>query len=375
MAKRKGGRSSGKGSSRVMTIALIVVIVLVSWFILSVAIDFPYLDLFPGQEDTGDISTGPAVLTPTPTDGLLPAETADPSATADNTGNTDSSAQTAAPVEDTTGQKTGFYTLLAYKDGQPAYNESMSYQYDGDETDEARLRRAMDALAPFLNYNIVFNSMTLDENGVHIDLSSSGAPFVKDLYYYATGIFAVDYPTYDSQVFGILDSICYTARECCGQSKAVYITMDGHALGFDGLNLAVSFSADAPYMGYSYYRENSQAPASVRDTGLQHGTPLTFAEGVRYYFKGTIGSTQADVTLIVSQAGSLVVLKVMSQTDTPIYLLNVEANKVLSSDESETESFTLYQDADGNLIGEHQAAGAALTEDVRLGFVGYELNQ
>lgn len=354
---------------------LVVVIIVIFWLLLSVAFELPFLDLV---KDTPDATQDPiSTATATPTNNATPTP---------NVGNnvTPAPGTTATPTPEATstaqpGTETKNYFLFVYKDGAIAYNEQAGYTYAGDLDKQALVRDALNKLATLLNYNVKYNTIILDENGLHVDLSATGAPFVKGAYIVPTGLFPTEYSTYDQEVFGILDSICFTAKDILGSNVGVFITMDGAAMDFGGqLVMDTTFSTDIPYLGYTYYHENYNPQQDVYSVAMNSGVPLTFATNVKYYFHGTIGTKQVDVTLTANLEADLVVIKLMSMDDTPMYVMTVDSNKVMVSDPSDTTvKIVLYQDGNDNLLGEWQtiSGGTTLVDNVSLDFMRYELNQ
>ncbi len=359
---------------------LMVIIVVVFWLLLSVAFDLPILDLVKDPSDKTQ-NVGVPTATPTPYGGGTAQSTPTPepsdSGTTPEPGTTASptDAPTAAPTDQT---RTHRYYLYAYRDGSSVYSEYRDYSYTGTLESQALVRTALNELMALLNYNIKYNSIILDENGLHVDLAASGAPFVKNSYYLSTGVFAAEYSTYDQQVYGILDSICYTAKDILGSNTGIFITMDGKAMTFTGLSMDTTFNTDVPYLGYTYYHEHYKSDTDIYTVAMNNGVPLTFATDVKYYFRGTIGASAVDVTLTSTPLAGTVIIKIMSLEDTPMYILNIDSNKVLVSvPEDTTIKVVLYQDAESNLIGEwHTISGdKTLVDKVNLEFMRYELNQ
>ena len=364
-----------KKQSNIAANFLLVVIVVIFWLLLSVAFELPFLDLVKDDVDrTQDISTAtPTANFATPTPNISGNTTPEP-------GTTETPTPTESPTSDPqANSQTRTYFLFVYKDGASAYNEQASYTYTGELDKQLLVKDALSKLATLLNYNVKYNTIILDENGLHVDLSATGAPFVKDAYTLPTGVFPADYSTYDQQVFGILDSICFTAKDILGSNVGIFITMDGAAMDFGGqLVMDTTFSTDIPYLGYTYYHENYNPQVDIYSIAMAQGVPLTFATNVKYYFHGTIGTRQVDVTLTANLEADMVVIKIMSMDDVPMYVLTTDSNKVMVSDFSDTTiRIVLYQDANSNLLGEWQtiSGGNTLVDNVSLEFMRYELNQ
>ncbi len=376
MAKsNRSNRTKKNEKANIASIVLLsVVILLVFWLILSVAFELPFLDFI--KDDPTNTTGGQPVSTHTPEPATpTPTHSGDEPTPTPVTGE-----PTAAPTPDSTTDvpQTVKCYLFAYKDGTAAYNESYDYSYTGTLDKQALARDCLNKLPSFLNYNLRYNTIILDENGIHIDLSSDGSPFVKDSYYLSTGVHPVEYTTYDQQVYGILDSICYTAKDCLGSNTGVYITMDGKAMSFTGLTMNTQFSAETPYLGYTYYHEHYETGTDIYAEAMNNGVALTFAANVKYYYRGTIGANTVDVTLTATPSTGMVIVKIMSQEDTPMYIFNVDSNRVLLSDpEDTTVNAVLYQKADNSLVGEWQTiiGGSTTVDKVQLTFMNYEVYQ
>lgn len=375
MAKSRRTKKHEK-TSRTSVVILSVVIVLVFWLILSVAFELPFLDFVKDgpTNTTGGLPTANNTATPTATptaapsgEGVTPTPDVGEIATA-----------TPTPGATTEEEKSVTCYLFAYRDGSVAYSENYDYSYTGTLDKQALARDCLNRLPSLLNYNIRYNTIILDENGIHIDLASDGAPFIKDSYYFATGVHPVDYGTYDQQVYGILDSICYTAKDCLGSNTGVYITMDGKAMSFTGLTMNTQFSAESPYLGYTYYHEHYETDSDIYAEAMNNGVALTFAANVKYYFRGTIGTNTVDVTLTSTPSAGMVIIKIMSKEDTPMYIFNIDSNKVLVSDpEDTTLKVVLYQKADSSLVGEWHTitGGNTIVDKVQLTYMDYEVYQ